>query len=453
MFRDRFQISRERLEFFYSIIVLCAIPVLMITNTLLLMGSVQNNFDSELRRKADMANEVVVAASLQSIDDIPRLQTQLTKIAESSDELQKIVITSFDSRGNFKVLAATDTKLIDTQLDNVQFSLAASRKQSIAQLVSAEDGTRAWEVVTPMVVDDTIKGVVLTSVSLERSDALIGNTLVKSLAIVGVTVLVVVLMLVNHFKFVEYAELFRKQKEVDQLKNDFLSVATHELRAPMTVIKGNIENLVDGISGQVDDKGKAALRTMYSETDRLTNLVNDLLNVSRIEQGRINYEVTVIDGREVIEQIVTQYTDKATGKGLALNYAKPEQPVYISVDKGRFIEIMTNLVDNAIKYSRQGTVTVAHKDVPGKTRISVRDTGIGMSSEARKRLFSRFYRVQTDATKDIPGTGLGLWIIKQYVEHMKGTITVDSLEGEGSEFIVEFPLASQSAADSAKPPA
>jgi signal transduction histidine kinase len=249
----------------------------------------------------------------------------------------------------------------------------------------------------------------------------------------------IVLLLLNHFKFVQYAMLFRKLKEVDQLKNDFLSVATHELRAPMTVIKGSIENLVDGITGKVDERGKETLTTISAETDRLNGLVTDLLNVSRLEQGRISYKFETIDARDTCARLVEQFTAKAKSKGMEISYEKPETPATISVDSGRLIEIMTNLIDNAIKYSRKGTVVVSHKDDAEHVRISVRDTGIGIAAKDRERLFSRFYRVQTDETHGIPGTGLGLWIIKQYIESMHGTISVDSLEGVGTEFVVEFP--------------
>jgi signal transduction histidine kinase len=191
----------------------------------------------------------------------------------------------------------------------------------------------------------------------------------------------------------------------------------------------------------VDERGKQVLQAMFLETDRLNGLVNDLLNVSRIEQGRISYTYEVLDIREVIQTLVDQFGDKAHAKNLEISYAKPAAPVVINVDRGRMIEIMTNLIDNAIKYSQKGTVVVSHKDSKGTATVSVRDTGIGMSSKDRERLFSRFYRIKNDGTKGVPGTGLGLWIIKQYIESMKGSIAVESMEGVGSEFIVGFPLA------------
>ncbi len=439
MFRDRLQISRQKLEFYYSIGILLIIPLLTVGNTLLMSSAVRKNFDSELRRKADMANTLIATGVKYELHDQQKLKAYITE-AKTGNDLERVIIAEPLKQDTFKVLAADEDGEIGKELHEVQYVLAASRRQSIAQLVE-KDGKRSWSVVSPIILGDTVAAVIATNVSLTHADNLIGNTLLRSLVFVGLTVAVIVLLLMNHFRFVEYALLFRKLKEVDQLKNDFLSVATHELRVPMAVIKGNIENLEEGLTGVVDEKGKAVLQTIAAETDRLTGLVNDLLNVSRLEQGRITYNMEKADAREIIEPLVAQFAPRAQDKGLTLSYEKPTEPVTVVVDKGRLTEIMTNLIDNAIKYSREGTVAVSHKSEPGKAKISIRDTGIGMSSSERERLFSRFYRVRNEKTKDVTGTGLGLWIVKQYIEAMKGTITVDSLEGVGTEFIIELPIA------------
>lgn len=446
MFREKLSVSRERLEYYYSLAILVLIPVLIVANTLILLVAVRNNFDTELRRKAALANSLIAEAIRPNLDDADSLQSQVQALASANQELSGISIVAPADGQKFSVLASSDSTLLGQTDSNLQYLAAASNGAAVAQDLRQDDGQRMWRVVSPMKTDGTVRALIVSDVSSKQSDVLIGNTLLQSLGIVCVTVLLIVLLLLNHFKFVQYAMLFRKLKEVDQLKNDFLSVATHELRAPMTVIKGNIENLVDGITGSVDERGKQSLMTMSAETDRLNGLVTDLLNVSRLEQGRISYTFETVDARETIERLTGQFSAKAAEKGLSLHYDKPADPVYVNVDKGRLVEIMTNLIDNAIKYSKQGQVTVSHKDADGKVRISVRDTGLGIAAKDRERLFSRFYRVQTGQTAGIPGTGLGLWIIKQYIEAMHGTISVDSLENVGTEFVVEFPLADKPAA-------
>jgi len=439
LFQDNVQLSRERLEFYYSIAILIIIPLLIALNTLFIAFNVRNNFDTELRRKANLANNLISANVVSELNQSDKLKQTVKNLKASNDELKDIVVAVPDSNNELKVAASTDASIQGKTVNDILFTLVKERKQAIAQVQTDSSKHRYWVVVSPIISGDKVAGLVSTKVSLNQADNLISNSLYKSLLLLGITLIVVVLLLLNHFRFVEYAMLFRKLKEVDQMKTDFLSVATHELRAPMTVIRGTIENIQDGLYGPVDDKIKHALQNMSDETQRLNNLVTDLLNVSRIEQGKIQYDIVPLDSRQIVSKVVSQFTERAIQKGLTLSYSPPEQAMNIKADQGKLIEIMTNLVDNAIKYTAHGTVTVSQKLDGKNIRISVRDSGIGMSAADREKLFNRFYRIQTENTKNIGGTGLGLWIIKQYIEAMGGSISVDSLEGVGSEFIVEFP--------------
>lgn len=441
VFTEKLQLSRERLEYYYSIGLLVLIPALIVANTLLMVTAIRDDFSGELRRKAALANSLIAESVRPDLSNSSALQVHVDNLLQANSELSRISIAEPAGGQQFRTLASNDRSTIGNTRSDLQLYAAVSNNRPVAQDITTGEGERLWRVVSPVSVGGEVRAVVISDVSSKQADGIIGSTLLRSLGIVCVSVILIILLLLNHFKFVQYAMLFRKLKEVDQMKNDFLSVATHELRAPMTVIKGNIENLTDGITGTVDERGKASLKTMMSETDRLNNLVTDLLNVSRLEQGRISYKLEIFDAREVVGPLVEQFTPKATAKGMDIRYDMPSEPAYINVDRGRLIEIMTNLIDNAIKYSRQGEVTVTHKDDGDWVRVSVRDTGIGIAAKDRERLFSRFYRVQTDKTTGIPGTGLGLWIIKQYIEAMKGTVSVDSLENVGTEFVVAFPRA------------
>lgn len=439
MFKEKFQLSREKLEFYYSILLLVLIPVLIVANTLVMAFAVRADLDVELRRKAALANSLITESIRAKLADSAAVQTQVSAWTSANDELITVSIVKVGGQSGNTVIASGGSQAGSAGVSDLLLQTVIATKKPVAQELTSSGNDRIWRVVSPVIESDTVKAAVTSDVSSKRTDALIGSTLLRSLGIVMATVVLIVLLLLNHFRFVQYAMLFRRLKEVDQMKNDFLSVATHELRAPMTVIKGSIENLEDGITGTVDEKGKHTLQIIYGETERLNNLVTDLLNVSRLEQGRITYNFENIDVRATCQKIVDEFSAKAQAKGLAINYQPPTEPELVNADQDRVIEVMTNLVDNAIKYSRQGSIAVTHKSDAKAVVISVRDTGIGMAAQERERLFSRFYRIQNDATKGIPGTGLGLWIIKQYIEAMHGTIGVDSMVGVGTEFVVTFP--------------
>lgn len=442
-FQDSLKVSRQRLEFIYSIAVMVIIPILIIAMTVLLIIPTREGFDRVRGVNADLVNGLLSASFTRLDEDTEQLQSFIDQVSSEQEEISNFFAAIKTESGDFQIIAAQDKVGVGELINATQFSLVETANRPITIDVENENGANFSRVVSPIREGETVIGVSSVDVSQAISEDTVSQILSRSLFTMMAVVTVTVLMLLNHFRFVEYAVLFRKLKEVDQLKNDFLSVATHELKAPMSVIKGSLENVLDGVAGHIDDVAKENLQLAFNETDRLTTLVADLLNVSRIEQGRVSYNKEAVDPSEVIMRIVRQYMPKAREKGLELSYEQSEMDNIITVDRGRFLEIMTNLIDNAIKYSRKGTVTISHKVENDMLKTTVRDTGVGMSAKERENLFQRFYRVRNEQTKDIGGTGLGLWIIKQYIEAQDGHIYVDSLENVGSEFTVEFPLTAQ----------
>jgi signal transduction histidine kinase len=187
------------------------------------------------------------------------------------------------------------------------------------------------------------------------------------------------------------------------------------------------------------------LQIAFDQTDRLGRLVTDLLDVSRIEQGRTKYNLSSINLPSVIQPMMLNFEIKAKAKVLKLEYQPQADLPAVMSDPDRVSEIFTNLIDNAIKYSRTGTIAITHLVEPAAVTTIVADTGIGMTPDEQGRLFQRFYRARNDDTKEIAGTGLGLWIIKQYIEHMGGTIQVESEKGKGTRFLVNLPRATPAA--------
>ncbi len=437
--------AKQKREYYYSIAVMAVIPLLIVANTLVLIRSVREDYDLELRRKADVANKVLASSIGKSLDDQDFVQSVVEQIIEENEEvLQLSVVVPVEGTSGiaqeYQVLASSDQEVIDQPAEGLLLTTIVQQNQSVATEQVIRDGTKTWAVGTIISDGEDINGIVVVNFGFDRVNALVASVFNQSLFILMGVVAVVFLLLLNHFKFVNYSVLFKKLKEVDQLKNDFLSVATHELKSPMAVIKGSLENINDGVFGQPNDQMRETLNLALSETDRLANLVTDLLNVSRIEQGRVTYKDEPVNMQEILLHLTNQYRSKAQAKGLTLSYDATEMNYIITADHGRILEIFTNLIDNAIKYSEKGEITVFHQIDKNIVTTTVRDTGIGMSAKERENLFSRFYRIQNEKTAKIAGTGLGLWIIKQYIEAMKGHIYVDSLEGVGTSFTVEFPL-------------
>jgi len=240
-----------------------------------------------------------------------------------------------------------------------------------------------------------------------------------------------------------------KIKELEKAKSDFVSVASHELRTPLTVINGYLSLLLNGDLGNLEQPESrnayaAALSKVYNETKRLTNLVDELLSVSRIEGGRLKLTFRKIPIIDIVDEVVSEYKTLTSRKGIFLesdNYMTNGQKLYVVGDKYKLKEVMVNLIDNAIKYTQPGgKITVRCTPEKGKINVQVIDTGQGISPSMLPFIFEKFQQVRGPYLKENKGTGLGLFIVKSLVEMHKGNIYVESKLGKGSKFTLELPV-------------
>jgi signal transduction histidine kinase/DNA-binding response OmpR family regulator len=233
-----------------------------------------------------------------------------------------------------------------------------------------------------------------------------------------------------------------KEREVDRMKTDFVSMVSHEFRTPLTSIKGYTDLLTSGEVGEIGEDQKEFLQIVQTNADRLMALVNDLLDISRLEQGRVELRAVTVDMVPLIQGalVAQQLQFQSKQQQVAVNLASPLPPV--RGDAARIAQIMTNLLSNAYKYtSAGGTITISAAREGDFLRVNVADTGVGLSEEEQAHLFTRFYRAKNAATQDVGGTGLGLSITHMLVEMHGGKICVQSQAGEGATFSFTLPIA------------
>jgi DNA-binding response OmpR family regulator/two-component sensor histidine kinase len=224
------------------------------------------------------------------------------------------------------------------------------------------------------------------------------------------------------------------------MKDEFVSLVSHELRTPLTSIKGYVDLLIDGDAGEVTEEQKEFLDIVKSNSDRLVMLVNDLLDVSRIEAGRINLRLQPVDLAGSIDEVAASLQPLIEQKGQSLKLELPEDLPQVMADRDRVVQIMTNLLSNAHKYTLEGgAVTVRAHDGENEVQVEVSDTGVGMTSDDLDKLFAKFFRAQNPATQNVSGTGLGLNIVRSLVEKQGGRIWVTSEPMKGSTFSFTIP--------------
>jgi signal transduction histidine kinase len=236
-------------------------------------------------------------------------------------------------------------------------------------------------------------------------------------------------------------------KEMDRLKSMFLSHVSHELKTPLTSIKGFVDNMMDGLTGEIRGKQRDYLDRIRVNADRLTRMITNLLDLSRIESGTHRLERVRLRLFDVAEEVMEQLRPIATAKKLNLEVDCPDPTVQILADRDKFIQVIMNLVDNAIKFTPPGgkiTVAIGRKD-PECAMITVIDTGEGIPAEILIKLFEPFYQASRMPGTHAKGLGLGLSIVKTLVDLHGGTISVKSDVGKGSEFCILIPALKEEA--------
>lgn len=254
--------------------------------------------------------------------------------------------------------------------------------------------------------------------------------------------------------------------QLDNAKSEFISIASHQLRTPLTAVKGFVSLLLEESYGKVDEKQKEVLNKVYSSNDRLIHLVEDLLNVSRMESGRMQFTLAPTDMKAICKEVMDTFYIRAKEAGLYLEYKPtPDELPQVTIDGIKMKEVISNLVDNALKYCPKGGVTLrvdsalssqfVVQNTPGKNRFSpetqgqnkkvvrvtVSDTGIGIPQTELPYLFAKFSRGKDISRLNTGGTGLGLYVGKAIVEANGSRVWAESDgEGKGSRFIVEIPV-------------
>lgn len=229
-----------------------------------------------------------------------------------------------------------------------------------------------------------------------------------------------------------------QQKELEKRKDDFVNIASHELKTPITSMKLYLGSLENSLKTYKDTKAKKTLRNISHQTDRLQELVSDLLDVSRLQTGKLKFLKENFRLDTLIENTIESL--QGTTKHQKIIFSK-KQAITIYADKFRIEQVITNLITNAVKYSPPNTdILITLQKEKTKAIVDIKDLGIGIIKEQQKRIFDRLYQVSEPKEKTFPGLGIGLFICKQIIKRHKGTIWVESEKGKGSTFSFSLPL-------------
>ncbi|PIP86785.1 hypothetical protein COV42_01070 [Candidatus Campbellbacteria bacterium CG11_big_fil_rev_8_21_14_0_20_44_21] len=228
-------------------------------------------------------------------------------------------------------------------------------------------------------------------------------------------------------------------KELDQLKTEFLSLASHQFRSPLTAMKGYSSLILEGSYGEVNPSVKEAVQNIFYSADNLSEVVQDFLDVSRIEQGRMKYDFVKVDMKKLIESVINELKPNIQEAGLGIKFEFEPGEYFVKADRGKLNQVIINLVDNAQKYTKEGEIAVSLVKKDKKVLTKIKDRGIGIKKEDLPKLFGKFVRSKDANEVNVKGTGLGLYLVKKIMEAHQGRVWAYSAGiGGGSTFFLEL---------------
>jgi signal transduction histidine kinase len=425
----------------YSALLILSIPAILFFTIVYSLNQFEKNFNHMIQTKGTLLENIFFATLKNENNEIAELQSKIDRALEYNQDIAELKILKIgDSEKGHEIVASSERDEVGTYSKDLKDFLSLGISDGTAGVVT-ERGVRYWEVSKKFRINPEEDFIIKTKLSLQETDQAFQQSVSRAYWSILLASLVLILLVTNYVRLSQYVLMYNKIKEVDEMKDNFVSMTSHELKTPLTAVNGYLD-LLKSAESKLNKDEIHYLDNIQKSTNHLKSLVEDILEVSRIEQGRISYNFSEISVMGGVEGVVDSLSNRAREKNLELSCRSEienEGNDLVSVDPDRLNQIMINLVGNSIKYTEQGKVEVIVRGDNKRVIIAIEDTGIGMSAEEQKSLFGKFNRIKNEKTSKIEGTGLGLWITKQLIEQMKGEVQVESVKGKGSRFSVIFP--------------
>ncbi|MFZ3100204.1 MAG: HAMP domain-containing sensor histidine kinase [Minisyncoccales bacterium] len=456
-FQNTFVFVRENPAILFSLALIVVIPLALYFYVSFTVRSFEDAAINEIE-----AHDFTVSDTLLAMveRDFPAkdaanpeaLQKTIDRIVANNTRLKNIRVIVKDGR-DYKTIAAQNRDQVGMSVDVTPSlngeSLIAYSWVNASEDVSSEieiAGEKLRRVIKVFVGEDgEVYALAAADFSINRTLDMIAGGVYQSYLIMGVIMILSLFLIVQHARLFSYVGLSKDLQQKNTAKDNFIRMATHELRAPVTVLTGYTDLLKEDLAGTVDADQQKYIDRMVLSVKNLSDLMADILEVSHLEQGRTDFEPEIVAPDIVVKEIVDGLAAKAEQKGLKLSFDAKGFSHKIRVNPVCFKRIVTNLVENSIKYTPAGkvAVTVAAQTAKKRCAITIQDTGFGISAEGQAHLFEQFYRVKTQENAEIPGTGLGLWMSREMARKMGGDIMLESIEKMGSKFFIFFPLSNK----------
>lgn len=428
--------SRQHPQLLFVLALLFLLPLLFLYSGQQFLEAGRANQDTVQKSRIGIMHDVFAALVTINSESQGVLQTEVEKLISQNPDIETFTISKLNDE-SLQVLASSDAARTDEMVPytDLHRSAAVRSDESIIFEVHTVAG-RQWLSFRSVEVSPGEFYFIQSESSLAASDAVFAAREQSAMYSLIVVYVFIIGLAYWHLRLTDYRYLYIKASEANEMKDLFTNMIAHELRTPLTAIQGYASLLEDRLTDA--DRREEAKRIRQSSA-RLIAIVNDLLDVARIQSGKLRMNVEQLDVSEIISQVITELQPLASKHRIPLQSDGTDAAHIVKADAARLQQAMINLTSNALKYTNEGKIEIAVLEHATAVEIRVKDTGMGISAKDQRELFAPFFRVSRSDVSKITGTGLGMWISKHLVELMDGTIEIESIKGVGTHVVITFP--------------
>lgn len=429
------KIMRLQTRLLLVAVLLFVFPLVFLLVTQSIFDTATTNINTSEKQRIGILHDSLAEILMLPNVSQEAIQGVIVKLADSSSDIIELNIVR-ESADGYLVVNSLNDELVGT-LDSSRIVYQSALNNPNESLIFEYEvnGERHWQVVRKLNLSGSV--VYITSNHDFRTiDSVIKAR--KQESYLGLTLIFAFLMALAYWlaKQIHWQKKYESLAETLEERNLFINMIAHEFRTPLTAIKGYASFLAE--SKTISHDETKYVSNIQVSAERLISLVSDFLEVARIQSGKLQLEKTDIDIQAILTEVIDALTPIAKEKNIQLNLEKLRTSIYFRTDYKRFTQVLTNILSNSIKYTDNGTVTVSTEKTPLALIIRIKDTGRGISADDQKKLFTPFSRLGGVEKTTATGTGLGMWITKQLVELLGGSIAVESIKGVGTHVVLQF---------------
>ena len=426
--------TRRHPQIYLGLLLVIIVPLVFLYTGQQFLDAGRQNQDRLQKEKVGLLHDAFSTLLRTQVLDYSALNTEIAYIAGINPDITQFRIVTRQQNQFIPVSALSTTTIGEPEPVTDLFKSAAVRFDESLIFEFYRGSDRVWQAYRALELADNQVLFIFTEHNLGQIDAVLEQTEREAYGTLIVIYIVVLLIAYWLIKNTDYEHLYKEAKNAIKTKDLFTNMIAHELRAPLTAMRG-YSSMIEESSEATAEIKKNALRIRQS-SERLLAIVNDLLDVARIQSGKLAIDKSSIDLAQVLTAVVDELQISAKEKGISLKTSLTGGPYIVLADSKRLHQALTNVISNSIKYTKEGQIDVGIEEKGDAYELRVKDTGMGISAAEQHKLFAPFYRVESNDVSTITGTGLGMWITKQLIELMGATIDVESIKGVGTHIVV-----------------